>query len=62
MLNLWPCIGPKGEKGVLSNLGSQVATLRSNVPAFINFLMSMFWAFISNLGQNNKPIMLEVDS
>jgi hypothetical protein len=24
--------------------------------------MSMFWAFISNLGQNNKPIMLEVDS
>jgi hypothetical protein len=28
------------------NLGSQFATLGTNVPAFINILMSMFWDLI----------------
>jgi len=32
---LWPCIGPKAEKRIPSNLGSQfVVTLGTNVPAF----------------------------
>jgi len=38
-LTLWLCIGPKAEKGKLSNLGSQ---FRANVPTFINILTSMF--------------------
>jgi hypothetical protein len=40
---LWPCIGPKAEKRIPSNLGGQFATLLgANVPAFITILMSMF--------------------
>jgi hypothetical protein len=39
---LWPCIGPKAEKRIPSNLGGQFATLGANVPAFINILTSMF--------------------
>jgi len=35
-------IGPKAEKRIPSNLGGQFATLGTNVPAFINILMSMF--------------------
>ncbi len=38
---LWPCIGPKAEKRIPLNLGSQFATLEVNVPAFINILTSM---------------------
>jgi hypothetical protein len=34
--------GPKAEKPIPSNLGSQFATLRANVLAFINILTSMF--------------------
>ncbi len=36
---LWPCIGPKAEKG---HHGSQFATLGANLPAFINSVTSMF--------------------
>jgi len=39
---LWPCIGPKAEKGLPTNLGGQFATLGANVPAFIDTLTSMF--------------------
>jgi hypothetical protein len=43
MLNFcFPCIGPKAEIRIPSNLGSQFATLGVNVPAFINILTSMF--------------------
>jgi hypothetical protein len=34
--------GPKAEKRIPSNLGSQIATLGANVPAFINILTSIF--------------------
>jgi hypothetical protein len=40
--SLQPCIGPKAEKMIPSNLGGQFATLGANVPAFINILTSMF--------------------
>jgi len=33
---------PKAEKGIPSHLGSQFATLGTNVPTFINTLKSMF--------------------
>jgi hypothetical protein len=39
---LWPCIGPKAEKRIPSNLGGQSATLGANVPAFTNNLISVF--------------------
>jgi hypothetical protein len=39
---LWPCIGPKVEKRIPSNLGGQFATLGANVPAFIDILTTMF--------------------
>jgi hypothetical protein len=53
---LWPNIGSKVEKTIPSNLGSQFATLRANVCAFIDILTT----FINNLGPNNKPKMLKV--
>jgi hypothetical protein len=37
-----PWFGPKAEKRIPYNLGSQFATLGSNVSAFINILPSMF--------------------
>jgi hypothetical protein len=40
---------PQGQKTIPPNLGIQFATLGTNVPAFI-----------SNLGPNNKPKMLNV--
>jgi hypothetical protein len=39
---LWPCIGPKAEKRILLNLGSQFATLGPNVSSFTNIQTSMF--------------------
>jgi hypothetical protein len=43
---LWLCIGAKAlkkkRKRILTNLGSQFATLETNVRAFINIQMSMF--------------------
>jgi hypothetical protein len=61
MLNFYgPCIGPKAETRIPSNLGSQFATLEANVSAFINILTSIFLAFISSLGPNNAPKMLKV--
>jgi len=33
---LWPCIGPKAEKRIPSNMEGQSATLGANVPAFIS--------------------------
>jgi hypothetical protein len=47
---LWPCIGPKAEKRIPSNLGSQFVTLVGT-----NIL-----ACISNLGPKNKPKMLKI--
>jgi len=46
---LWPCIGPKAEKRIPSNLGGQFATPGVNV-----------LALISNLGPIPNPKMLKV--
>ncbi len=35
---LWPCIGPKAQKRIPSNLGGQFATLGANVPTPISKL------------------------
>jgi len=35
-------LAPRQKKRIPSNLGGQFATLGTNVPAFINILMSMF--------------------
>jgi hypothetical protein len=51
---------PKLQKSIPSNLGSQFATLGTNVPAFINILTSMFWHLLVTWGPNNKPKMLKV--
>jgi hypothetical protein len=57
---LWPCIGPKAEKGIPSNSGSQFVTLGTNLPAFITILTSMLYHLSVNLGPNNKPKMLKI--
>ncbi len=43
------------EKRIPSNLGSQFATLGTNVPAFINILMSMFQHLLVTWGQTTSP-------
>jgi hypothetical protein len=57
---LWPCIVPKAKEGsrIPRNLGTQIATLGADVPAFINILVNVL-AFIGNLGPNNKPKLLK---
>jgi hypothetical protein len=59
MLSVMSLYWPQG--WIPSNLGGQFATLGANVPTFINILTLLnVLAFISNLGPNNKPKMLEV--
>jgi hypothetical protein len=38
---LWPCIGPKADKRIPSNLGGQFV-ICANVSVFINIVTSMF--------------------
>ncbi len=38
---LLPCINPKADKNIPSNLGGQFVTYGSNIVAFINILTSM---------------------
>jgi hypothetical protein len=56
MLTLWPNIGPKVEKTIPSNLGSQFATFKANIRAFINILTT----FINNFRPNNKQKILKI--
>jgi hypothetical protein len=62
-------IGPKAEKRILQNLGSQFATLGAIVPTFINILMLMFLHFLVTWGQTTSqkcsklaPSFFNVDS
>jgi uncharacterized membrane protein len=46
------------KKKILSNLGSQFATLGANVPAFINILTLMFYLLFVIWGQTMTPYFL----
>ncbi len=48
-------LAPRLKKRIPSNLGSQFATLGTNVPAFINILMSMFQHLLVTWGQTTSP-------
>ncbi len=51
-------IGPKAEKKILSNLGSQFATLGANVREFINILTLMFYHLLVIWSQTTTPYFL----
>jgi hypothetical protein len=44
-------VGPKAEKRIPVNLGSQFATLGANIPAIINILKTMFYHLLITWGQ-----------
>jgi hypothetical protein len=44
-------LAPRVKKGYYPIWEAQFATLRSNVPAFINVLMSMFWHLLVTWGK-----------
>jgi hypothetical protein len=53
----WPQVWKKGYHQIWE---ANLQPLGPNVSAFINILTSIFLAFISSLGSNNKPKMLNV--